>query len=108
LDFRKCLIDNGCDGFNYVSTLLTMSCDFLRVLCCFQEQHVATCCRCVAGGKAQRNPCKTRLVAVLPIFLTSIYQSSVLAFGVRVVRVFRGCDARVLQVLQKSQFVAPL
>jgi hypothetical protein len=31
------------------------------------QQHVATCCRCVAGRKAQQNPCKIRLVAVLPI-----------------------------------------
>jgi hypothetical protein len=41
------------------------------------QQHVATCCRCVASRKAQRNPCKIRLVAVLPIFRTSIYQSVV-------------------------------
>jgi hypothetical protein len=39
-----------------------------------KEQYVATCCRCVAGRKGQRNPCKIRLVAVLPIFRTSIYQ----------------------------------
>jgi hypothetical protein len=26
------------------------------------QQHVATCCRCVASRKAQRNPCKIRLV----------------------------------------------
>jgi hypothetical protein len=39
------------------------------------QQNVATCCRCVASGKGQRNPCKIRLVAVLPIFRTSIYQS---------------------------------
>jgi hypothetical protein len=38
------------------------------------QQHVATCCRCVAGGKRQRNPCKMGLVVVLPIFRTSIYQ----------------------------------
>jgi hypothetical protein len=31
------------------------------------------CCRCVAGGKEQRNPCKMGLVAVLPIFRSSIY-----------------------------------
>jgi hypothetical protein len=41
------------------------------------QQYVATCCRCVATRKAQRNPCKTRLVAVLPISRTSIYQSGV-------------------------------
>src|SRR5271157_1429076 len=34
--------------------------------------HVANCCRCVASRKAQRNPCKIRLVAVLPIFQTCI------------------------------------
>jgi ABC-type uncharacterized transport system permease subunit len=38
------------------------------------QQYVATCCRCVAGGKGQRNPCKMGFVAVLPIFRTSIYQ----------------------------------
>jgi hypothetical protein len=38
------------------------------------QQHVASCCRCVAGGKGQRNPCKMGFVAVLPIFRTSIYQ----------------------------------
>jgi hypothetical protein len=32
-----------------------------------KEQHVANRCRCVASRKAQRNPCKIRLVAVLPI-----------------------------------------
>jgi hypothetical protein len=37
-----------------------------------KEQHVADCCRCVASGKGQRNPCKIRLVAVLPIFRTCI------------------------------------
>jgi hypothetical protein len=37
-----------------------------------KEQHVATRCRCVASRKAQRNPCKIRLVAVLPIFRTYI------------------------------------
>jgi hypothetical protein len=42
---------------------------------CGYEHNVADCCRCVAGGKGQRNPCKIRLVAVLPIFLTSIHQS---------------------------------
>jgi hypothetical protein len=37
-----------------------------------KQRHVATCCRCVASRKAQRNPCKMRLVAVLPIFRTCI------------------------------------
>jgi hypothetical protein len=32
-----------------------------------KQQYVATCCRCVASGKGQRNPCKMGLVAVLPI-----------------------------------------
>ena len=41
------------------------------------QQNVADCCRCVAGGKGQRNPCKMGIVAVLPIFRTSIYQSRV-------------------------------
>src|SRR5271157_3855645 len=40
------------------------------------QQHVASRCRCVASGKGQRNPCKMRLVAVLPIFQTSIYPIS--------------------------------
>jgi hypothetical protein len=39
-----------------------------------KQLNVATCCRCVAGRKGQRNPCKIRIVAVLPIFRTSIYQ----------------------------------
>jgi hypothetical protein len=38
-----------------------------------KQLHVASCCRCVASGKGQRNPCKMGLVAVLPIFRTSIY-----------------------------------
>jgi CHASE1-domain containing sensor protein len=42
-----------------------------------KQQHVATCCRCVAGEKGQRNPSKMGFVAVLPIFRTSIYQSCV-------------------------------
>jgi hypothetical protein len=41
------------------------------------QQDVTTCCPCVAGGKGQRNPCKMGLVAVLPIFPTSIYQYDV-------------------------------
>jgi hypothetical protein len=28
--------------------------------------NVATCCRCVAGRKAQRNPCKIRIVELNP------------------------------------------
>ncbi len=36
------------------------------------QQHVANRCRCVASRKAQRNPCKIGLVAVLPIFQTCI------------------------------------
>jgi hypothetical protein len=40
----------------------------------FVADFVASCCRCVASRKAQQNPCKMGLVAVLPIFRTSIYQ----------------------------------
>ncbi len=39
---------------------------------CGHQQHVATRCRCVASRKAQRNPCKMRLVAVLRVFPTYI------------------------------------
>ena len=44
------------------------------------QQHVANRCRCVASRKAQRNPCKIGLVAVLPIFQTCI---SILPFFCR-------------------------
>jgi hypothetical protein len=53
------------DGYFYTASLAAKD---------QNQQHVATCCRCVASRKAQRNPCKMGFVAVLPIFRTSIYK----------------------------------
>jgi hypothetical protein len=98
-------------GFPDQSSISCVSCLFAAILCfcppCFchslsdgyiytaseaandeKEQYVASCCRRVASRKAQQNPCKMGLVAVLPIFWTSIYPSCVSGHSSRQFYVF--------------------